>query len=143
MTNPDPQWLHDRGTWLFYLALIGFVRYSMFVLGVATDSAWTLLVIGHSVVSYWLCHCKRGSLLDFNAWNGKYDKLTYWEQVDGGRHYSNNRKFLMIVPTVLLFISYYFTSRIQFLANVVFTVFALLPKLPMFSMNSRYVFVSK
>jgi hypothetical protein len=31
----------------------------------------------------------------------KYDRLTFWEQLDGGTQYTLNKKFLTIIPIVL------------------------------------------
>lgn len=101
MSNPNVSWLNDRGTWMFYIFMLGLSRYTCFVWGMPSDAAWSFVLISHAIVTYWLFHLKRGSLLSWEDENGKYDKMTYWEQIDGGRHYSSNRKFLMIVPTIL------------------------------------------
>ena len=101
MTNPNVSWINERGTWPFYILILGIVQYTCFVWGVPSDIAWSLVLIGHAMVTYYLFHCKRGLLLSWEDKNGKYDKMTYWEQIDGGRHYSSNRKFLMIVPMIL------------------------------------------
>ena len=34
-------------------------------------------------------------------YNEKYDRLTFWEQLDGGTQYTLNKKFLTIIPIVL------------------------------------------
>ena len=40
------------------------------------------------------------------AWlQGKYDSLTFWEQLDDGVQFTNNRKFLTIVPVALFLLA--------------------------------------
>lgn len=34
-------------------------------------------------------------------YNDKYDRLTFWEQLDAGQQFTLNKKFLTIVPIVL------------------------------------------
>ncbi len=36
---------------------------------------------------------------------GKYDGMTFWEQLDDGVQNTNNRKFLMLVPVVLFLLA--------------------------------------
>lgn len=36
---------------------------------------------------------------------GKYDGLTFWEQLDDGVQYTSNRKFLTLVPVVLFLLA--------------------------------------
>ena len=36
-----------------------------------------------------------------SGYDDKYDRLTFWEQLDGGQQYTLNKKFLTIVPIVL------------------------------------------
>ena len=50
---------------------------------------------------------QRGSLLSFTVDDGgKYDAMTYWEQIDNGVENTGNRKFLRIVPIILFMASY-------------------------------------
>jgi hypothetical protein len=101
MPNQNVSWINDRGTWPFYIFTLALLRFACFVFGLQSDVAWTIVLVCHSLATYWIFHLKRGLLLSWENTNGKYDKMTYWEQIDGGRHYSSNRKFLMIVPMIL------------------------------------------
>ena len=39
------------------------------------------------------------------ALQGKYDGMTFWEQLDDGVQNTNNRKFLTLVPVVLFLLA--------------------------------------
>lgn len=39
------------------------------------------------------------------AMQGKYDGMTFWEQLDDGVQNTNNRKFLTLVPVVLFLLA--------------------------------------
>lgn len=47
--------------------------------------------------------CVQGSPID--ADQGKYDRLTFWEQLDDGVQYTGTRKFFTAVPVVLLLLA--------------------------------------
>jgi hypothetical protein len=55
--------------------------YVFVVAGIANDLAWSCVIVGHALITYWLIHYKRGSLLTWDDDGGKYDGMTYWEQV--------------------------------------------------------------
>ena len=44
----------------------------------------------------------------------KYDRLTFWEQLDGGTQYTLNKKFLTIIPIVLFLFTMTFTLLVAF-----------------------------
>lgn len=50
-------------------------------LGDAPGPAWTLVHLAHAAVSFYLLHWAKGSPVP--ADQGKYDTLTFWEQVRG------------------------------------------------------------
>ncbi|KAJ1485181.1 hypothetical protein T484DRAFT_1794542 [Baffinella frigidus] len=79
LRNYNVEWLDGRGTWWFYLGAIFCSRYF-----------WI-----------WLLHFKKGSLLTWDDNAGKFDDMTYWEQIDQGVLNTSNRKFLIICPLVL------------------------------------------
>ena len=43
--------------------------------------AWCAVISSHSLITFWLIHHKKGSLLTWDDDGGKYDGITYWEQV--------------------------------------------------------------
>lgn len=38
---------------------------------------------------------------EFEGESGKYDALTFWEQIDKGQQFTDNKKFLTVIPVVL------------------------------------------
>lgn len=69
----------------------------------AAGFAWTYAHLIHGVVTYYLLHWHKGSPII--ADQGKYDKLTFWEQLDDGVQNTNNRKFFTLVPVVLFILA--------------------------------------
>ena len=49
--------------------------------GISSDMAWCAVISSHSLITFWLIHHKKGSLLTWDDDGGKYDGMTYWEQV--------------------------------------------------------------
>lgn len=49
------------------------------LLGDAPGPAWTVVHLAHAAVSFYLLHWAKGSPVP--ADQGKYDALTFWEQV--------------------------------------------------------------
>ena len=74
-----------------------------YVLLYATGLAWTYVHLIHGVLTYYLLHWHKGSPIDMDQ--GKYDKLTFWEQLDDGVQNTTNRKFFTAVPVVLFLLA--------------------------------------
>eukprot|EP00290_Baffinella_frigidus_P008432 CAMPEP_0180138212 /NCGR_PEP_ID=MMETSP0986-20121125/12729_1 /TAXON_ID=697907 /ORGANISM="non described non described, Strain CCMP2293" /LENGTH=218 /DNA_ID=CAMNT_0022079933 /DNA_START=210 /DNA_END=866 /DNA_ORIENTATION=- len=132
LRNYNVEWLDGRGTWWFYLGAIFCSRYFWFLVGAGDEMAWTMVICCHAVVTIWLLHFKKGSLLTWDDNAGKFDDMTYWEQIDQGVLNTSNRKFLIICPLVLLLIGYRATTGTLLMVNLVFSLLALVPKIPLF-----------
>lgn len=65
--------------------------------------AWTYVHLIHGVVTYYLLHWHKGSPINMDQ--GRYDKLTFWEQLDDGVQNTINRKFFTLVPVVLFLLA--------------------------------------
>ena len=63
----------------------------------------TVVHIGHGLVTYYLFHWIKGSPIDGDQ--GKYDSLTFWEQIDSEVQGTSTRKFFMLVPVVLFLLA--------------------------------------
>ena len=50
-------------------------------------------------VSFYLLHWKKGTPVYYDQ--GKYDHLTFWEQIDGGSQFTSNKKFFTIIPIAM------------------------------------------
>ena len=53
----------------------------------------------HNVVTFYLLHWKLGSPVYYDQ--GQYDKLTFWEQIDSGSQFTDNKKFFTVFPVAL------------------------------------------
>ncbi|BDA45306.1 ORM1-like protein 3 [Coccomyxa sp. Obi] len=101
-TNKNVEWLSAPGAWTFIMALIGL---GWLILSLFMDSglAWTYVHLLHGVITYYLLHWNKGSPVQMDQ--GKYDNLTFWEQLDDGVQNTNTRKFLTIVPVALFLLA--------------------------------------
>lgn len=100
--NKNVNWLDCPGSWTFICALI-FSSWLVASSWVEPGTAWTWVHVGHGLVSYYLLHWHKGSPVE--ADQGKYDSLTFWEQLDDGVQGTANRKFFMTIPVVLFILA--------------------------------------
>lgn len=102
----------------------------MFSLFVPPGMAWTYVHLAHGVVTYFMLHHNKGSPIHLDQ--GKYDYLTFWEQLDGGVQHTANRKFFTLVPVVLFLLATYGSDyRKQPLGlNLVVLIVLVVAKLP-------------
>jgi len=84
------------GNWVLYLCLR--------LLGKQWPAySWTLINVLHSVVSFLIMHWWKGVPFQYHGEDSsKYDKDTFWEQIDDGRQWTPSKKKFMVVPPVLL-----------------------------------------
>lgn len=68
-----------------------------------SDYRRTVVHICHGVITYYLFHWIKGSPIDGDQ--GKYDSLTFWEQIDSEVQGTGTRKFFMLVPVVLFLLA--------------------------------------
>jgi hypothetical protein len=101
-TNLNTNWLDNPAAWLFYALLIAL---GWVVASGLTDPgmAWTWVHIGHGLVTYYLLHWNKGSPV--GADQGKWDALTFWEQIDDGVQFTATRKFFTAVPVALFLLA--------------------------------------
>uniref|UniRef100_A0A061S7X6 Ormdl-domain-containing protein n=1 Tax=Tetraselmis sp. GSL018 TaxID=582737 RepID=A0A061S7X6_9CHLO len=129
LLNKNTSWLSESGAWTFYITLV-LLSYCTVCTFVDTGLAWTYTHLAHAVVTYYLLHWNKGS--PFQEDQGKYDNLTFWEQLDDGVQYSSNRKFLTAVPVVLFILASHSTDYAhQPLAlNLLAVILLVIAKLP-------------
>jgi hypothetical protein len=72
----------------------------------------------------------QGSPIDADM--GKYDKLTFWEQLDDGVQYTGTRKFFTAVPVLLFFLALHGTEfkRQPLGLNLIVTIVLVVAKMP-------------
>lgn len=103
--------------------------------GITQDVSWTTVNICYDVVTYIMFHYITGT--PFESSGGVYDRLTMWEQIDMGAHYTPTKKWLTILPIALFLLCTHYTHLdlhpSLFTLNFTCTFcMALLPKLPVF-----------
>ena len=124
--------IDQHGSWAIHLVVIILLRlfFSIFP-GISTAWSWTLTNICYIFGSFVVFHVIKGSLFDFNG--GAFDNLTFWEQIDKEMQYTPTRKFLILLPIVLLLVSSRYANFDLTFFSVNLTVvvlFGVLPKLP-------------
>eukprot|EP01117_Protostelium_nocturnum_P003043 TRINITY_DN13980_c0_g1_i1.p1 TRINITY_DN13980_c0_g1~~TRINITY_DN13980_c0_g1_i1.p1 ORF type:complete len:175 (-),score=36.63 TRINITY_DN13980_c0_g1_i1:77-601(-) len=126
--NRNTQWFSSPGMWAVYIALIVATRF-VFELFLPTYSAWTTWNVFHSIVTFIGLHWVKGTPFSSegtHVGDYKYDRLTQWEQIDGGVQYTTTRKFLIFIPIIMFVLTLHYTSYnpLNFLIN--FAAFAVI-----------------
>jgi len=133
--NKNTEWLGQKGFWAFYVILLFLLRLfigpMLTVLSLSDGFAWFIIHCMHTAITFVILHWLKGSPFWLTEDQGRYDNLTFWEQIDHGRQYTRNRKLMTLVPVVLFVLASYscnwdFTvSSVSFLGLLV----VLIPKL--------------
>lgn len=105
--NKNVNWLGSRGVWTWYVSLLLLMwAVSSALLSLlfgAQDGgryAWTAVHWLHGAASYWLLHWTKGSPCAEDQ--GRFDQLTFWEQMDNETYGTSTRKFFTLVPVATL-----------------------------------------
>jgi len=127
--NKNTNWLDSKMAWGWYISLI---VGTWLCLSVIMDGgkAWTYVHLIHGVVTFYLLHWNKGSPIEEDQ--GKWDSLTFWEQLDDGVQGTMTRKFFTVVPVILfLFATHGSDFRTQPLfLNLVMVVVLIVAKIP-------------
>lgn len=110
--NRNTEWIKMPYFFLAYYSLLVLGNWCVFLIctimgkGYAAYS-WTIINILHSTISFLIMHWWKGVPFRFNdgADQGRYDKDTFWEQIDDGRQWTSSKKKFMIVPPILLILA--------------------------------------
>ncbi|KAH9464298.1 hypothetical protein MJO28_002074 [Puccinia striiformis f. sp. tritici] len=134
--NLNVDWVDYKGAWVIHLVLIFAGKILVDIIpGITQDVSWTTVNIAYDVVTYIMFHYITGT--PFESSGGVYDRLTMWEQIDMGAHYTPTKKWLTILPIALFLLCTHYThldlhpSLFTLNFTITFCV-ALLPKLPVF-----------
>lgn len=102
--NKNVQWMSDPFAWVFYpLAIGGTFGFTMALTSSTVPEAIAATNAIHGLATFILLHWIKGSPDFFDS--GTYNHLTMWEQIEPGEPWTVTKKFLMLVPTLLLFIT--------------------------------------
>lgn len=127
-SEANVSWLNSKGTWVTYVIIIAFLHLTLLCV-LTVPVAWTLTNVINSLVMYLVLHCVKGTpFVEMDQ--GATSRLTHWEQMD--EKYSQSKKFLCTVPTVLFILASFYTrySFHHFIWNFIALLVALIPKLP-------------
>jgi ORMDL family len=141
--NPNVEWVYGKGAWFIYIFVLTVPRF-LLSLVMSVPMSWTVVHLVHNVATFIMFHWVKGNPFSglHNA-QGKYDKLTFWEQLDSGTQYTPTRKFLTLVP-VLLFITtthytnydfWFFLFNVATFAPVIIGKFAQMHRIRLFGIN--------
>ncbi|XP_065896659.1 ORM1-like protein 3 [Dysidea avara] len=127
-SEANVSWLNSKGIWITYILIIVFIHFTLLCI-VSIPVAWTLTTVLHSITSYLVLHYVKGTPF-VEVEPGASSRLTHWEQMD--EKYSQTKKFLCAVPTVLFILASFYTSYnfYHFIWNFLALLVALIPKLP-------------
>ncbi len=123
----------NTGFWVWYLGAIALAW--LVLAGLLDDAglAWTYTHLLHGILTYYLFHWIKGTpFVDDASDHGRYQSLTFWEQVDDGQYATPHRKLLSLVPVGLFVLATHGTDfRKQPLGlNLVVVLVLLIAKLP-------------
>ncbi|KAF2313499.1 hypothetical protein GH714_011270 [Hevea brasiliensis] len=99
--NRNTEWFTYPGVWTTYMLMVfmsWLIVLSLF--GCSPGMAWTIVHLAHFLITYHFFHWKKGT--PFADDQGIYNGLTWWEQIENGKQLTRNRKFLTVVPVVLV-----------------------------------------
>ena len=128
--NKNTNWLNYPSVWTWYLAVIVLGWLGLSALIDDAGLAWTYVHLIHGVATYYLLHWLKGSPNPEDQ--GKYEALTFWEQVDNEAYGTLNRKIFTVVPVMLFVLATHGTDfRKQPLGlNLGVVIVLLIAKLP-------------
>lgn len=129
--NRNANWLDGTGTKFCYMMFLfltwGFLHLSRWF---TPEDCWTVTNVIHTVATFTFFHWIKGSPDPIGA--GEYGALTLWEQLDAGVPYTLTKKFLMVIPAYLCWMSCHLANYKTMVNVVNVGMFALcvIPKIP-------------
>eukprot|EP00761_Pharyngomonas_kirbyi_P008339 gb/GECH01008350.1/.p1 GENE.gb/GECH01008350.1/~~gb/GECH01008350.1/.p1 ORF type:complete len:154 (+),score=18.70 gb/GECH01008350.1/:1-462(+) len=128
--NTNLEWVRHRSSWAVY-AFVCFAYFTLFkVFGFSSELCITITNITHTAVSFTTFHVFRGTPLDEGQAQGKYDDLTFWEQLSQSANHLSAQKFFILVPVVIFFVSTVLVNdTLLFTLNAAASLLVLIPKL--------------
>jgi hypothetical protein len=111
VVNRNTAWLNERGGWLIFVVVLFLVWLVLVAFSLPSYGIWSAITLVHGFLTLYFMHFRLGSPFGgFFGDDGRYDSLTWWEQIDNGEQNTNNRKFLTLIPLVLLIVTFKVTS---------------------------------
>eukprot|EP00124_Ichthyophonus_hoferi_P000854 Ihof_evm7s36 gene=Ihof_evmTU7s36 len=98
LPNPNITVFEHPASYVIYILFIVMGRILAGSFSSDLSVIWTVVNTGHNIITYVIFHNLKGTPFDQDQ--GKYARLTYWEQLDYGEQYTVLRKFYTLVPIV-------------------------------------------
>lgn len=127
--NKNTNWLDSPSAWTWYFSLILAMWLALSVV-VGAGKAWTYVHLIHGVITFYLLHWNKGSPVQEDQ--GKWDALTFWEQLGDGVQGTLTRKIFSVVPVVLFLLATHgsdFRTQPLFL-NLIVVIVLVVAKMP-------------
>lgn len=135
LMNKNVNWIGPR-FFVFYavgLILIEWIVRTLLVLpGVMSrDVSLTAVHVGHGIVNFFVMHYLVGTPGELQD-QGDYSGLSWWEQLDDGRDWTNAHKALITIPIVLFLVTSHLTGYEEhhLLVNILALALCVVPKMP-------------
>jgi hypothetical protein len=104
LMSKNTDWLNYPFAKLSYLIVVALIFFALHISQLLShEDTWAALNVIHGVVTFIIFHWVKGNP-DFST-QGEYAADTLYEQIDGMTPWTQNKKFLMLVPTVLTYIA--------------------------------------
>lgn len=101
--NKNVAFIDNPISWVFYTCVILFFRIILSGFGLSGPLAWTFVNYFHGILTLIFFHWIKGS--PFIDDHGQYSQLTFWEQIDDSIQYTKARKFFILFPIILFFLT--------------------------------------
>ena len=104
LLNKNVEWMTGTGTKACYLLFL-FLVWGLFHISQSMGPAdvWCVTNVIHGVATFVFFHWIKGC--PDESTQGEYNALTLYEQIDAGIPWTNTKKFLMLVPALVCWIS--------------------------------------
>ncbi len=101
LLNKNVDWFSMTWTKPSYVLLIVIFWFSLHATGtIDAKDCWTITSMVHGVMTFVLFHWIKGN--PDGGSQGAYNHLTLYEQIDAGVPWTSTKKFLILVPTMLM-----------------------------------------
>ncbi|EGC39079.1 hypothetical protein DICPUDRAFT_148200 [Dictyostelium purpureum] len=131
--NRNQSWMHSKRFWVIYIVAIIACKVLFSVLVPTYEYDWLTITLLHAVITFFGFHWQKGIPFFQAGWSqGKYSRLTLWEQIDRGQQYTPTRKFFTIIPIILFMITLHSNGYkgIPFYINAIASFVIVLSKMP-------------
>eukprot|EP00455_Lapot_gusevi_P053863 TRINITY_DN849_c0_g1_i1.p1 TRINITY_DN849_c0_g1~~TRINITY_DN849_c0_g1_i1.p1 ORF type:complete len:150 (-),score=20.64 TRINITY_DN849_c0_g1_i1:3-452(-) len=128
--NRNVDFVDSKRFWCAYVFVFFLLRIGFWLLPLEQTFVWSYIHILHCASSFYFFHWQKGSPATEDQ--GRWHKLTWWEQIDNGEQYTPTRKFLTIMPICTFLLSCHGPEFPSFtlLANLLALVVVLIAKNP-------------